>query len=146
MQNRQPEKIPKAMLRLMFALVVFVLLAVSVARVSGLSLVGTPPQSEVVAKASLYLLSGRRVCTVLIHNVASSEKENSHSSITSRSPVARVQSRSMMLALKIIALRSSVTTSPKGAIISGPSTSTSSPGCTTAPLLNRTWAWRLSNL
>ena len=34
MQNRQPEKIPKAMLRLMFALVVFVLLAVSVARVS----------------------------------------------------------------------------------------------------------------
>ncbi len=59
MQNRQPEKIPKAMLRLMFALVVFVLLAVSVARVSGLSLVGTPPQSEVVAKASLYLFSER---------------------------------------------------------------------------------------
>ena len=59
MQNRQPEKIPKAMLRLMFALVVFVLIAVSVARVSGLSLVGTPPQSEVVAKASLYLFSER---------------------------------------------------------------------------------------
>ena len=59
MQNQQSEKIPKAMLRAMFALVVFILIAVSVARVSGLSLVGTPPQSEVVAKASLYLLSDK---------------------------------------------------------------------------------------
>ena len=57
MQNRMSEKIPKAMLRLMFALVVFILISVSVARVSGLSLVGTSPQSEVVAKASLYLFS-----------------------------------------------------------------------------------------
>ena len=47
MQNQQSEKMPKAMLRVMFALVVFILIAVSVARVSGLSLVGTPPQSEV---------------------------------------------------------------------------------------------------
>ena len=59
MQNQQSEKMPKAVLRVMFALVVFVLIAVSVARVSGLSLVGTPPQSEVVAKASLYLLSDK---------------------------------------------------------------------------------------
>ena len=57
MQNRPSEKIPKAMLRMMFALVVFILISVSVARVSGLSLVGTSPQSEVVAKASLYLFS-----------------------------------------------------------------------------------------
>ena len=57
MQNRPGEKIPKAMLRMMFALVVFILIAVSVARVSGLSLVGAPPHSEIVAKASLYLFN-----------------------------------------------------------------------------------------
>ena len=57
MQNRLSEKIPKAMLRVMFALVVFILIAVSFARVSGLSLMGTPPQSEVQAKASLYFFS-----------------------------------------------------------------------------------------
>ena len=66
MQNRQPEKIPKAMLRLMFALVVFVLIAVSVARVSGLSLVGTPPQSEVVAK--LFILFSERSGAVRVLN------------------------------------------------------------------------------
>ena len=59
MQNQQSEKMPKAMLRVMFALVVFILIAVSGTRVSGLSLVGTPFQSEVVAKASLYLLSDK---------------------------------------------------------------------------------------
>ena len=59
MQNQQSEKMPKAMLRVMFALVVFILIAVSVARVSGLSLVGTPPQSEVIATASLYLRSDK---------------------------------------------------------------------------------------
>jgi len=59
MQNRLSEKIPKAMLPMMFALIVFILIAVSVARVSGLSLVGTPPQSEVVARASLYFFSER---------------------------------------------------------------------------------------
>ena len=57
MQKGQGEKIPRAMLRLTFVFVVFVLIAVSVARVSGLSLVGIPPQSEIVAKASLYLFS-----------------------------------------------------------------------------------------
>ena len=57
MQNQLSEKIPKAMLRVMFALVVFILIAVSFARVSGLSFMGTPPQSEVQAKASLYFFS-----------------------------------------------------------------------------------------
>ena len=59
MQNRPGEKIPNAMLRMMFALVVFILIVVSVARVSGLSLVGAPPQSEILAKASLYLFSDK---------------------------------------------------------------------------------------
>ena len=59
MQNRPGEKIPKAMLRMMFALVVFILISVSVARVSGLSLVGAPPQSEILARASLYLFSDK---------------------------------------------------------------------------------------
>ena len=59
MQNQQLKKMPKAMLRVMIALVVFILIVVSVARVSGLSLVGSPPQSEVVATASLYLLSDK---------------------------------------------------------------------------------------
>ena len=80
MQNQQLKKMPKAMLRVMFALVVFILIAVSVARVSGLSLVGSPPQSEVVATASLYLLSdksgGVRVLSsegVLLANLSGEE-------------------------------------------------------------------------
>ena len=57
MQNRSGEKVPKAMLSMMFALVVFILIAFSVARISGSSLMGTSPQSEIVSKASLYLFS-----------------------------------------------------------------------------------------
>ena len=65
-QNRLGEKVPKALLSMMFALVVFILVAVSVARVSGWTLVGTPPQSEIVAKASLYLFSEKnKAVTVL---------------------------------------------------------------------------------
>src|SRR6056297_1778452 len=63
-----------------------------------------------------------------VHSITSSEKENSHSSITSKSPVSRVQSCSSLEARKMIASRSSETISPNGAMISGPWTLTSSPG------------------
>ena len=64
MQNRQPEKIPKAMLRLMFALVVLVLIAVSVARVSGLLLDPVTPKSNtLVVKAHVGMrASPRAIC------------------------------------------------------------------------------------
>ena len=55
MQNQQSEKMPKAMLRVMFALVVFILIAVSVARVSGLSLVGTSLPSQKLSLKPHYI-------------------------------------------------------------------------------------------
>ena len=66
MQHRLSEKIPRAMLRVMLALVVFILIAVSFARVSGLSLVGTPPESEILAKASLYLISEKNGAVMVL--------------------------------------------------------------------------------
>ena len=47
-----------------------------------------------------------------VHSLISSEKLNSQSSMTSRSPVSRVQARSRRLARVIVAVRFSVMTSP----------------------------------
>ena len=63
------------------------------------------------------------MCRALhVHDITSSLKENSQSSMNSRSPVARVQSCSSLEARVMTAVRCSSITSPKAAMISGPCT------------------------